>query len=160
MTATTAITAYAPGQAVMVQEEPHRPDTWAIGMVTRPTDPEYGWTSADVRTSPNCTSSMVPGYDPGSIRPATEQDIAALPDWAREWIEQQLLDHHNPRVPGDTKVIRVALRDAGIHRLADLQRATDAELLALKGVGAKAVATLRQWQQKREAKLQGARADG
>ena len=158
MTATTAITAYAPGQAVMVQFFLHH-RALAIGIVTRPTDPQYGWTSADVRISPSCTSSREPGYEPEHIRPATEQDMAALPDWAREWIEQQLLDHHNPRVPGDTKVIRVALRDAGIHRLADLQRATDAELLALKGVGAKAVATLRQWQQKREAKLQGARAD-
>ena len=147
-------TIYAPGQVVMVCESPQmKPDLWSVGFVTRPTDPEYGWTGADVRISPSSTSSMAPGWDAENVRLANEQDIAALPDWAREWIEQRLLDHHNPRVPGDTKAIRVALRDAGIHRLADLQRATDAELLALKGVGAKAVATLRQWQQKREAKL-------
>lgn len=143
-------TTFAKGQAVMVREGPHRPDTWAIGMVTCPTDLEYGWTSADVRTSPNCTSSMVPGYESEHIRPATEQDISALPDWAREWIEGRLLDFRNPKLPWGSRTVMAALRSADIYRLENLQRVTDAELLALKGVGKKAVADLRAWQQKQE----------
>ena len=55
-----------PGQIVMVCESPlMHPDQWFVGIVTRPTDPEYGWTGAYVRISPNSVGSMAPGWAPG-----------------------------------------------------------------------------------------------
>ena len=142
---------FTKGQAVMVCHSPFfSPDQWSIGIVTRPTDPEYLWTGADVRESDGCTTSLIPGYEPERIRLATQDDMDSLPDWARIWIDERLLDWRNPKVPYLNRKVFSALRAAEIHRFEDLQQATDAELLALKGVGKKAVADLRTWQQKRE----------
>lgn len=144
-------TMFTKGQAAMVCHSPSwSPDEWCIGIVTRPTDPEYLWTGADVCASNGCTSSLIPGYEPKNIRLASPEDLDSLPDWARSWIDEQLLDSRNPKVPYLNRKVYSALHVAGIHRLEDLQQVTEAELLALKGVGKKAVADLRTWQQKRE----------
>ena len=148
-------TNYAPGQVVMVCESPRmKPDLWSVGVVTRPTDPEYGWTGADVRTSPSSTSSMAPGWDAENIRLATEDDLANLHDWQREWLDELLLNRTNPRVPFSTRPIARALKAAGIARLGDLQQQSDSDLLALKGIGQKALVELRSWQRNAVARLQ------
>ena len=149
-------TIYTPGQIVMVCESPlMHPDQWFVGIVTRPTDPEYGWTGADVRISPNSVGSMAPGWANEQIRLATDDDLANLPDWQRSWLDKLLLDRSNPPVPRSTRLIAKALKEAGIDRLSDLQRFSDADLLALKGIGQKAVAELRKWQRNREATANG-----
>ena len=58
-------------------------------------------------------------------------------------------------MPRSTRLIAKALKEAGIDRLSDLQRFSDADLLALKGIGQKAVAELRKWQRNREATANG-----
>jgi hypothetical protein len=147
-------TLYQPGQAVMIRHSAYFPDQWVIGIVTRATDPQYGWTGATGRVDQSSTTSRAPGWEPEHIRLATEADMADLPWEARAWIDLQLLDFHNPKVPGSTRAVRIALRDAGIERLQDLQRVTDTDLKALKGVGLKAISALRDWQRTKETKLQ------
>ena len=143
---------FAPGDAVMVAcaSGPTTFDNWFVGIVNKPTDPRYGWTQATVKNSPNGSTFIIPGWPADRIRPATAEDLAALPDWAREWFDLQMLDRRDPRVPLLTKQARVALRTAGVHRLSDLRAASDEQILALKGVGQKAVLQLREWQRSSE----------
>ena len=149
-------TLFTKGQLVMVLDRGYtlpngtvKPDTWNIGVVTKPTDPEYLWTAANVRCEGSMTS-QVPGWPQEEIRAATKEDLDSLPDWGRKWVDDFLLERRNPKVPYLNRKVSSALRAAEIHRFEDLQQATDAELLALKGVGKKAVADLRTWQQRRE----------
>lgn len=142
---------YAPGTAVMVQTD--STDEWHVGIVTSATNPRYGWTPAEVKTRPDC--SMQSTWTDDQIRAAYPPDLATLPDWARAWLDQQLLDRNDPQVPIKTRPVLIALHGAGIHRLSDLKAATDSQLLALKGVGRKAVLQLREWQQSKEAATAG-----
>ena len=151
-------TMFTKGQLVMVLDRGYtlpngtvKPDTWNIGVVTKPTDPEYLWTAADVRCEGSMTS-QVPGWPQEQIRAATKEDLDSLPDWGKKWVDDFLLERVNPSLKAWSvkRSVFSALSAAGIHRLRDLQQATDAELLALKVVGKKAVADLRTWQQKRE----------
>jgi hypothetical protein len=141
-------TIYTRGQAVMLDVDGITNGEWTIGIVTRPTDPQYGWTGADFRRYPNqsVNSSVTPGFKTDQIRIATEQDIAALPQWKRDWLEIELLNFRDPKIPSSSNAVSRSLTSSNLHRLSDLQQVSDAQLLALKGIGKQTVESLRTWQ--------------
>ena len=146
-------TMFTKGQAVMARNRWDR-ERWHIGIVTEATNPENLRTGVFALESAteDCKSQMfLPhGWSSDDVRLATQEDLDSLPPLHRSWIDEQLLDFSDPKVPYLNRTVDKALKVAEIRRFGDLQRTTDAELLALKGVGKKAVADLRAWQQERE----------
>ena len=117
-------------------------DDWRLGIVDKDFVPDDIWVRATVKEGPSSTSMRCPGYDPQEVRLATEDDIAAAPDYARTWLqrerereEHRLLEKRDPTVRASNRKATAALRAAGINRLSDLERFTDKELLALNGIG-------------------------
>ena len=134
---------------VMVKD--HLADDWHLGLVNRDFNPGDFGVICEAKTSPNCSSFMAGGTPVGHVRLATETDIAAAPDFARDWLQrehereqQRLLNQRDPIVLAATRRGTASLRAAGVTRISDLARFTDQDLLALKGVGKSAVA---QWRQ-------------
>ena len=145
-------TTFKRGDAVMVADRTTGSES--LGVIDRDFSEGDHWVRATAKVSPNSTSFIAPGCQLDEVRPATEADIAAAPDWAQAWLEEQrskeqerLLDKRDPKVRALTTRGTASLRNAGIHRISDLARFTDKELLELRGVGKTLVAKLRSKQQ-------------
>jgi len=122
----------------------------SLGLILHDFNEGDHWIKAEAKTSPNSTSMMAPGFTPEEVRPATEEDLAAAPEWAKAWLQREqdreaarVLDKLNPRVSANTRRATASLRQAGIERVSDLPKISDADLLALSGVGKTLVAQLR-----------------
>ena len=150
----TTATIYRRMDAVMVKAD--FTDDWHLGIVDRDFAEGDRWVSATAKTSEMSNSFRVPGEKPEHVRLATEADIAAAPDYARTWLQEQrdreelrLLEQRDPTVRASNRKATAALRTAGIKRISDLERFTDKELLALDGIGK---TFIHQWRQKEVAK--------
>ena len=124
---------------------------WFLGVIDKDFAAGDSWVRASVKSDEIGQFSCLPGYSPADVRPATADDIAAAPDFARDWLQnqfdredQRLHDLRDPRIWGKTKPGTASLRQAGIERVSDLARFTDKELTALPGIGKTAVA---QWRE-------------
>jgi hypothetical protein len=143
---------YKPGDMVAV--EYYKGEPWAIGIVKAPTSREYGRTKVVVPGN-GTESFMVPGYAPDQIRMATESELEASPPWTKKFVTEDRLNRADPcidfqQIPG---AATQTLRTYGIKRFSQLKKLSDADLLKMKGVGAKALQSLRQWQQETEDQL-------
>lgn len=144
---------------VMVEDRLYK--TWSLGIVKEDyNDGDFG-VRCDAKTSESSTSFMGGGNPLEEVRPATAEDIANAPEFAKEWLaherdreEFRLLNLRDPMVRTKTRKGVASLRAAGISRISDLARFTDKELLALDGVGKTAVS---QWREK-ATQLQGVAA--
>ena len=119
---------------------------WHLGLIDKDFHEGDHWVKATAKDSPSSTSFIAPGWRLERIRLATEADIDAAPDYAREWLwkerdkeELRLLNQRDPMVRTKTRQGVASLREAGINRISDLARFTDKDLLSLKGVGKTAV---------------------
>jgi hypothetical protein len=143
---------YKPGDMVAVDY--HHGETWAIGIVKAPTSHEYGRTKVVV-PGDGTESFMVPGYAPDQIRMATEAELEASPPWTKKFVAEDRINRADPcidfqQIPG---AATQTLRTYGIKRFSQLKKLSDADLLKMKGIGAKALQSLRQWQQEIEPQL-------
>ena len=144
---------------VMVEDRLYK--TWSLGIVKEDyNDGDFG-VRCEAKTSESSTSFMGGGNPLEEVRPATAEDIANAPEFAKEWLQHErireegrLLNLRDPMVRTKTRKGVASLRAAGISRISDLARFTDKELLALDGVGKTAVS---QWREK-AAQLQGVAA--
>ena len=89
--------------------------------------------------------SLMPAFCPHRCSD-TELARVAVAHGAHRWLdelnearERRLHNARDPRVVGSSTRANAGLRKAGIERISDLSRFTDKELLAIPGVGKKAV---------------------
>ena len=133
------MTTYKRMDVVMAEDHSLSKKKVHLGLIDKDFNEGDLWVKATAKDSPRSSQFMVPGWPPERIRPATEADIANAPDFAQAWVEEKLLDHHDPKVCTKTRKGARSIRDAGINRISDLARFTDKELLALDGIGKGAV---------------------
>ena len=143
MTNAESFNFYLPGQIVEVK----RDNQWIVGIVTKATSVEYGWTQVVIK-EPDCEIHSMPGYKHSAIRLASDAVVNGAPDYVQQFIANDRLNRENPPIPHGvvTSKTMVALSTIGIKRYGSLKKANDADLMQLKGVGKKAIVTLRQWQ--------------
>ena len=135
---------YKAGDVIVAQKE--YVDATEIGVVDHDFNEGDDWVRCTTKSEPNMTSFRVPGLDPEHVRLATDDDLATAPDFIHRWLdelnearERRLHNARDPRVVGSSTRANAGLRKAGIERISDLSRFTDKELLAIPGVGKKAV---------------------
>lgn len=148
----TNVKIYQPGDMVAVNH--HYGEPWAIGIVDKATDPQYGWTKVVVPCD-GSISFLVPGYSPDAIRMATETELEKSPPWTQKFVARDRLNRIDPPIlkRDITGAAYQALTTYGIKRFSQLKKMSDADLLQMKGIGTKALAVIRQWQQKTEMDL-------
>jgi DNA-directed RNA polymerase alpha subunit len=141
---TTAFCFYLPGQVVKTK----RYDGWYFGIVTEATDIEHDFTQVLVKLDQNVECRTVPGLKQSEIRMATQADINNAPEYVKQFIERDRLNRKDPLIPSNLCTAKTmhALSAMGIKRFSNLQKASNTDLLQLKGVGSKAVDALRHWQ--------------
>ncbi len=127
-------------------------DRWHLGVIERDFEPDDQWIRATAKDTLHTEAFRMPGFNPDEVRPATADDIANAPQFARDWLAQKqrrhqehLLDLRDPRVHVTSGRGCASLQQAGIRRMSDVARFTDKELLALKGIGQ---ATVSRWRKK------------
>ena len=148
----TNVKIYQPGDMVAVNDR--YGETWSIGIVDKATDSHYGWTKV-VFPGDGSISFNVPGYSPDAIRIATEAELEKSPPWTQTFVTSDRLNRIDPpiRKRDITGAAYQSLTTYGIKRFSQLKKLSDADLLKMKGVGAKALQSLRQWQQETEDRL-------
>ena len=137
---------------VMVEDRLDK--TWSLGIVKEDyNDGDFG-VRCEAKTSESSTSFMGGGNPLAEVRPATAEDIANAPEFAKRWLEKQreweetrLLNERDPLIRPSHREAWISMRDAGIERVSDLERFTNAQLLALPGVGKTSVKKWRAIQQ-------------
>ena len=129
-------------------------EKWHLGLIDKDFHEGDHWVKATAKDSPNSTQFMGPGWQPERIRLATEADIANAPEFAKRWLEKQreweetrLLNERDPLIRPSHREAWISIRDAGIERVSDLERFTNAQLLALPAVGKTSVKKWRALQQ-------------
>jgi hypothetical protein len=148
-----ANTTYQAGDWVMIADV-RWDEPVSFGIVLEDSKPGDQWIRARCRSADGATSTMVPGFRPELVARATAHDVDALHPSIRDWAERCKLDREDPPIPRRVSGKSIqALGGYGIKRLSNLKRASDTDLLKLKGVGGKTLTALRQWQAATEEQL-------
>lgn len=135
---------YFPGQVIKAK----RYDGWYFGIVTQTTDIEHDFTRVLIKLDQNVECHIVPGLKQSEFRMANQAEIDNAPQYVRQFIATERLNRNDPPIPKSLCVgsTMQALAAVGIKRFSNLQKASNTDLLQLKGVGPKAVDALRHWQ--------------